>query len=176
MKHLLLAVTILSASVVANANPCFVVTPDFAGAYNLSRAVFIGDVVKITRPDESLTASTLKDRSHKVTFKVEYSWKGAGFQDVGIPDLVVLSFQGSGPCESWLGFVEGRKYLVYAEETPEKDLIVGLGSRTMALDLASDDLKKLRAHDFFSSARLTRRLMDESSPFDWPVVRRYVFR
>ena len=127
---------------------CFVFKPDFLGAYKSSRAVFIGEVVKIEKPLITKAEAPLKDRLHKVTFKVEFSWKGAGFREVGFHDFVVLSDQGNaGDCFSWGAFVEGEKYLVYAEETPDKDLVVQLGNRTTLLATAADDLKELRRLD-----------------------------
>lgn len=150
MKHFLLVITILSASIVANANPCFVVTPDFGPAFKSAKAVFIGEVVKITKPDE-LATSPIRSQMHTVTFKVEYSWKGAGFQEIGIPDLVVLSPQAMGFCDSGQILIEGRKYLVYANETPDGDLIVGYSNRTAYIGNATEDLKQLRRLERFGS-------------------------
>ena len=108
----------------------------------------IGEVVKIDKPVTAEAEAPLKDPLHKVTFKVEFSWKGAGFREVGLLDFVVLSDQGKGgDCFSWGRFVEGEKYLVYADETPNKDLVVQLGNRTALLSNASADLKELRRLD-----------------------------
>ena len=127
---------------------CFDFKPDFFGAYERSRAVFIGEVVKIDKPVTAKAEAPLKDRLHKVTFKVEFSWKGAGFREVGLHDLVVLSDQGQvSDCFRWGKFIEGEKYLVYADETPDKQLVVQLGNRTTLLSNASADLKELRRLD-----------------------------
>lgn len=50
---------------------CFVFKPDFFEAYKSSRAVFIGEVVKIEKPLTTKAEAPLKDQLHKVTFKVE---------------------------------------------------------------------------------------------------------
>lgn len=149
MNHLVLVLSLVLMSVPA---PewliCFDIKPDFPRAYERSRAVFIGEVVKIDKPLTSEANAPLTDRLHKVTFKVEYSWKGAGFREVGLTDLVVLSDQGQASnCFSWGTFVQGEKYLVYADATPDKDLIVQLGNRTALLSNASADLKELRRLD-----------------------------
>jgi hypothetical protein len=156
MKYFLLVVALLlSTSITANASWCFVVSPDFPQAYEQSKAVFIGEVVKVAKSDVPL-ASTGK-KLNKVTFKVEYSWKGAGFQEIGIPDLVVFASEGGvssckfdGYEDRWIAFEEGKKYLVYATETPQKELIVGPATRTMRLENASHDLKLLKNSGFFS--------------------------
>jgi hypothetical protein len=146
MKHLVLATALVAISVVHQVDnlACFVVAPDVPQAFDSARAVFIGEVVRITKPLTSEPTAPLEDRSYRVTFKVEYSWKGAGFREFGVPELVVLSDQGvGGSCFSWGSFIEAKKYLVYADETSEKNLIVRLGSRTVSLSAASEDLKEL---------------------------------
>jgi len=146
MKHLILSTVLTGISVFSpmNNHACFVVTPDLPEAFDKARAVFVGEVVKITKPLTSEPNALPADRFYRVTFKVEYSWKGAGFREIGTPELVVLSNQGAGgSCFSWGSFSEGRKYLVYADETGEKNLIVELGSRTASLSGASKDLKEL---------------------------------
>src|SRR5687768_14023118 len=80
----------LSVSVAASDFPCFSMVPEFRNAFETSKAVFIGEVIKIVEPSDSSDGAPLRKRLHEVTFKVEYSWKGAGFQDVGLLDLKVL--------------------------------------------------------------------------------------
>jgi len=143
----MLAATLAGISFVPQMNnlACFVVTRDFPAAFAEARAVFIGEVKAIKKPLSSDSAAPLADRLYRVTFKVEYSWKGAGFQEFGAPGVVLLSDQGmGGSCFSWGSFSEGKKYLVYAEETGEKDLIVQLGNRTALFFKASEDLKELQ--------------------------------
>ena len=142
-----LTLVFLTLSVKANSTPCFVIADDFHQAYEKARAVFIGEVVKIDKPLTSDVDGPLADRLYRVTFKVEFSWKGAGFREVGLLDLVVLSHQSLDDCFSWGSFSEGKKYLVYANETEDKNLLVALGNRTALLTNASDDLKKLRMRD-----------------------------
>ena len=154
MKHLMLATVLAGMSVISPINnlTCFVVAPDVPEAFDNARAVFVGEVVRITKPLTSEPPAPLVDRLYRITFKVEYSWKGAGFREIGATDLVVLSNQGmGGSCFSWGSFIENRKYLVYAEETEERNLIVELGSRTAPLSKATQDLKKLEqmSHPFF---------------------------
>lgn len=152
---------ILSVSVAAS-DHCFIVIPEFPSAFESSRAVFIGEVVKISELSDFSPEAPLRSRFHEITFKVEYSWKGAGFQEIGLHNLMVLSSQGSGgECFTSVVFVEGRKYLVYSDETPAKGLIVNPGSRTVRLENASDDLKKLRRH-------WTYVIPGQRSLFDWP--------
>jgi hypothetical protein len=154
MKLLVWATVLAAISFVSQGEQltCFVVAPDVPQAFDKARAVFIGEVVEITKLLTSEPDAPLADRFHRVTFKVEYSWKGAGFREFGAPEIVVLSNQGmGGSCFSWGSFSEGRKYLVYAEETAEKDLVVQVGNRTAYLGNASEDLKELEkmSHPFF---------------------------
>ena len=143
------AVTLVMMSLVANAraSSCFVVAPEFPWAYEHARAVFTGEVVKIEKPLSSDPAAPLASRFHRVTFKVDYSWKGAGFREVGLTELVLLSDQGHHHCYSWNGFSEGRKYLVFATESTDKNLIVMAGTRTGPLENATEDLAKLKKLD-----------------------------
>ena len=123
----------------------FVLLSDFSEAYDRADAVFIGEVTEVKKPISSAPSASCADRLYRVTFKVEYSWKGAGFQEFGAPRLVVLSDQGmDGEWVSWGSFSEGSKYLVYAETTVEKDLVVGVASRTALLFKVSEDLKELQ--------------------------------
>lgn len=161
----LAVLTILFVSTSTNASWCYVLTPDFESAVEESKAVFIGEVVKITKTEQSV-ASTETLKFNKVTFNVEYSWKGAGFQDVGIVGLVVLASQGdAGMCkfdgytQKSMAFEEGKKYLVYATENGAKELMVGPGSRTMRVENAADDLKQLRRFDAFLSIQPKRGLI-----------------
>jgi hypothetical protein len=143
MNQLVLA--LVSISFVSPMSDCYVMKRDFPAAFAEARAVFIGEVKAITKPLSTDPAAPLADRLSRVSFKVDYSWKGAGFQEYGAPDVVVLSDQGmGGSCYSWGSFTEGRKYLVYANESAKKDLIVHPGNRTTLLSLASEDLKELQ--------------------------------
>jgi len=147
MKRIVFVITLAAIVWISQVNSlaCFVVSPDFPKAYDRARAVFIGEVKEIKKPVSLNPTAPLADRLYRIVFKVEYSWKGAGFQEFGAPELVVLSDQGiDGSCFDWGSFSEGRKYLVYAEETVEKDLIVSLGNRTALLFKSSEDLKELQ--------------------------------
>jgi hypothetical protein len=169
-----IAALLLSIPSVSVATPDFVVScsnviPDFPKAFETSKAVFIGEVTKIDEPSDSSYGAPLRKQLHTITFKVEYSWKGAGFQEIGLSNLTVLSPPAtSSSCFTAISFEVGQKYLVYAGETPDKDLIVyprrigqtfgkellaPSGTRTMLLENAADDLKKLRRLGFLRDAQ-----------------------
>jgi len=157
--------SVLSVSVAASDWSCFTVVPDFPKAFETSKAVFIGEVIKIVEPSDPSPNAPLRKQLQEVTFKVEYSWKGAGFQEVGLPNLTVFSSRVTGTsCFTSISFEIGRKYLVYAGVTPgneltlfprvidltlERESIIIPGTRTILLEDASDDLKKLRRLGIF---------------------------
>ena len=164
---------IFSISAAASEWSCFTVVPDFPRAFETSKAVFIGEVIKIVEPSDPSPSAPLRKQLQEVTFKVEYSWKGAGFQEVGLPNLMVLSPSAmrTSCYYTSISFEVGRKYLVYAGQTPQKELMVFSkvvdftlseesvmmpGTRTMLLENASDDLKKLRRLGIFREAGAPR--------------------
>ena len=149
MKRLFLVLLVPAIFFVSQLN-CLA-SPDVSDSFDRAAAVFIGEVTEIKKPISSDPSAPLTDRLHKVSFKVEYSWKGAGFQEFGTLSLLVLSDLGFNDdclgncwCFSWGSFLEGRKYLVFAEETAEKDPVVRWYSQTAPLDKASEDLKELQ--------------------------------
>ena len=162
MRSLFVVVALVSMSLVfkVNAAPCFAVSDGYPTAYEHARAVFIGEVVKI-EPFNSDFTGPLGLMRYKVTFKVEYSWKGAGFQEIGLPELVVISEEiVTAPdflkdCLPFVSFVQGKKYLVYADESEDKSLVVGIGNGSKPLWNASDDLKDLKKRNAFF-ARFTQ--------------------
>ena len=153
MKSLFLAVALVSLSLVSevNAFPCNVV-PGYLP--EPKSAIFIGEVVK-KEPLGSDLSGFLGIMRYRVTFKVEYSWKGAGFQEIGLPALAVISEEivsepeGLKGCFSSVSFLEGKKYLVYAVNSSDKNLTVGLGNGSKPLWNASDDIKELRRQESF---------------------------
>lgn len=155
MKTLFLAVTLVSLSLVSevNASPCFPLT-DYLTTSKDARAIFIGEVVK-REPLGSAVDGFLGIKRYRVTFKVEYSWKGAGFREMGLPALDVISDEivsepdGMRGCFSFVSFSEGKKYLVYAAETSDKNLTVGRGNGSKPLWNASDDIKELKRREAF---------------------------
>jgi hypothetical protein len=159
MKHFVLAVALIFTFLVdkAHSSSCFVISDSFPQAYENARAVFIGKVLKIDKPLTSDANAPLARKLYRITFKVAYSWKGAGFREVGLPELVVLSSQVTDHCFSWGSFSEGQEYLVFANETDDKSLIVAVGNRTSLLFSASADLKELRRLDAFFHFRATHR-------------------
>ena len=149
MKPLVLVLGLVLMLVPARSSgACTIITTPFSLAYSSAKAVFIGEVVKIRKPLTHDLQAPLADRLYKVTFKVEFSWKGAGFREVGLSEFVVLSLQGEGgDCFSWGVFLEGEKYLVFAEENSDKSFVMLAGNRTTILSRAADDLKELRRLD-----------------------------
>lgn len=68
----------------------------------------------------------------------------ACFVEAVVPEIVLLNDQAAGgSCFSWGTFIEGRKYLVYADETTGKDLGVKVGNRSAPLAGAAKDLNEL---------------------------------
>ena len=124
-----------------------------ADAYERSRAVFIGKVVKIEPFTTELDADF--SRYDKVTFNVEYSWKGAGFRDACLREFVVLlqvserERFGLEPFPAHpVSFSENKKYLVVADQRPDKEFpVVMAASRSKPLWDASNELKELKRLD-----------------------------
>lgn len=168
MRSLFVVVALVSLPVVAkvNATACFVVVDNHPEAYREARAVFIGEVIKI-EPFNAEVRGPMEIRRYSVTFKVEYSWKGAGFQEIGLPKLVVISEQviktapGFYDCYPSVSFTESKKYLVYANETEGNNLLVGIANRTMPLWKASEDLKELKKRDALFTRVKPRLSLDD---------------
>ena len=126
------------------------VSMSFVSKVNAARAVFVGKVVKIEPFIKELDAGG--SRFDKVTFNVEYSWKGAGFQEFGLPEFVVLleiselpELGFEAPPIRGISFSENKKYLVFADErSDKKDPVIALWSLSKPLWDASDELKELR--------------------------------
>ena len=165
MRSLFLVVALISMCLVAKANvvACYVVAESYPTAYENARAVFIGEVVKI-EPLTSYLKGELEIMRYGVTFKVEYSWKGAGFREIGLPEIVVLSEQvlkapeGLEGCFRDVTFSEGKKYLVYANESKDKSLTVELGNASKPLWNATEDLKELRKQEAYFQSRSGRNI------------------
>ena len=158
MKALSLTVGLLAMFAVCapGSYACFCIKAEVPEAYDEAKAVFIGEVTKIVTPRTDDPTAPLVERLFTIKFKVERSWKGAGFLDTTIPEISVLSDQGRSGCFSWGPFLEGRKYLVYALQTDGKNLAVLLScNRTASLSDVSDDLRELRAmqNPFFKFKR-----------------------
>lgn len=148
VKAILLTAVLLAVFAIGarESYACFCVKAEVPEAYDEANAVFIGEVNKIVTPRTDNPMAPLADRLFTIEFKVQKSWKGAGFLDTIIPEISVLSDQGRSGCFSWGPFLEGRKYLVYAIQTEGKNLAVLFScNRTTSLDNGSDDLRELRA-------------------------------
>jgi hypothetical protein len=146
MKRLILTAALMGMfALCAQDSPaCSCIMPDVPQAFHQARAVFVGEVAEIIKPRTDNHAAPPADRLYTVKFRVEKSWKGAGFQEVTVPEIILLSDQGRAGCFSWGSFVEGSKYLVYAEETKDGNMGVLFScNRTASLTTASKDLKEL---------------------------------
>ena len=148
MRSLVLTLVLLFLVVDVNAAPQIGLMGGLPDSYERARAVFIGVVVKY-RP----SASTVKTEQSfdKVTFRVEYSWKGAGFREFGLSELVVLverepEFEGMEPyIIRRPTFREGRKYLVFADESwDKKRLVIGPANRSKPFWEATEDVMYLK--------------------------------
>ena len=126
MKSTLLTASLLAMLAVfaPKSYACFCVRDEVPQAYDEAQAVFIGEVTEIAPPRTDDPNALLAERLFVIKFKVEKSWKGAGFLDTTIPEISVLSDQGRSGCFSWGPFLEGRKYLVYAIQTGGRNLAV----------------------------------------------------
>ncbi len=127
-----------------NSYSCTCVKPEIQEAFDEARAVFVGEVTEIVKPHTDNPEALPADRLYTVKFKVEKSWKGASFLDIPALEITILSDQGRGGCLSWGPFVKGERYLVYAEETKEKNIAVLFScNRTASVTNAVEDLKEL---------------------------------
>lgn len=135
---------------------CFCVKDEVPQAYDEAKAVFIGEVTEIVQPRTDDQNADISENLFVIKFKVERSWKGAGYLDTTIAEIKILSDQGRAGCFSWGPFLEGRKYLVYAVQTDGDNLAVLFScNRTTPISDAADDLKVLRAMEspFFKFER-----------------------
>lgn len=172
MKYLILTAVLVGifAWFAPGSYACYCVMPEVPQAFDKAQTVFIGEVTEIVKPRTDDSKAPPADRLYIVRFKVEKSWKGAGFQDATVPEITVLSDQGRAGCFSWGSFLEGRKYLVYAEETKGKNLAVLFScNRTASLADASADVTELEKMSKPSFRNPTRRLFGlKSSPIAPP--------
>ena len=93
-----------------------------------SQAVFVGEVLEVVSSPESYVV--------KVKFRVESSWKG-----MVATELLLTTGRGGGDCG--YRFEVGKKYLVYAYGSDERDLLTNICQRTAGLMDATADLKVL---------------------------------
>lgn len=146
MKTLFLTAGLLSMFTLSApyGHACSCLMPEVRQAFDDAQAVFIGEVIEIVRPRTNNPKALSADRLYRVKFKVEEAWKGVEFKFAIAPEVIILSDQGRAGCFSWGFFVKGEKYLVYTEETKEKNLAVLFScNRTASLINAADDLKEL---------------------------------
>ena len=134
---------------------CFCVKNEVPQAYKEAKAVFIGEVTEIVQPRTNDQNADLSEKLFVIKFKVERSWKGAGFLDTTVAEIQVLSDQGRAGCYSWGPFLEGGKYLVYAIQNGDNLAVLFSCNRTTSISNAADDLRVLRAMEspFFKFER-----------------------
>lgn len=162
MRSVFLVVALVSMSLFSEvkASPCSAVAG--GPTYENAGAVFIGEVVKFD-PYDTDFSGPIGIARYRVTFKVEYSWKGAGFREIGLPELVVISEEVvTAPdflrdCIPFVAFAVGKKYLVYADRTADKTLLVATGNGSKLLSAAFEDLKELKKADAFFQYRVPSR-------------------
>ena len=164
MRRLFFLVALVSMSLVSEvkASPCLAVAggPSFDDA----GAVFIGTVVKMEPYDKDYSGPIGIAR-YRVTFKVEYSWKGAGFREIGLPELVVISEEVvTKPdflrdCIPFVAFVVGKEYLVFADRSADNKLLVRLYNGSKLLSAATEELNELKKADSFFQYRVTPKLL-----------------
>jgi len=100
--------------------------PAVTEAYKQSKAVFVGEVLKVVKEGDVKT----------FTFKVEKYWKGATDEEIEINVQETMRYQ------AW--FEVGEKYLVFARgEKGHEKLWEVRCSRSTRLADASEDIKKL---------------------------------
>jgi len=123
-----------ASTTTANAR-CLVPTP--SDALRQAKLVFIGKVLSVNDPGAPLPELQYKvaalERPIKIRFAIERVLIGKQINEIEIGTK-------RGGLESGYDFKIGEKYLVYAEGTENKDLVVNGCSRTRPVTNAEDDL------------------------------------
>ncbi len=114
------------------AQACTCAPEEVSDAFDRASAVFEGRVVSVS------PTSTQPNASHEVELEVARAWKGI---EAGI--VKVRTASNEAMCG--YSFVVGETYLVYASKDGDKDMTVGLCSRTQPLGRAVKDLETLGA-------------------------------
>jgi hypothetical protein len=83
--------------------------PDVTKGFERAKAVFVGEVEKITPARSTSTDAPFYDRAYLLEFKIERSWKGLPFGSIK-----VWALQGKEPL-ALTPFSKGERYLVYAD-------------------------------------------------------------
>lgn len=123
--------------------------PNHSRAFRETKAIFIGEVIKVDR-----RAEIPEDVTHvyqAITFKVVKRWKGAQRSNVTAWE--------SGTHESCAGwkFQEGEKYLIYADSQKGVLIVDGYCSRTRRIETNNADaireFKELNSPEFLRKVR-----------------------
>lgn len=126
------------------AKACFCIMPQIPEAVERAHFIFVGEVKEIITPVTKDENAPPPGRFHIIKFKVEKSWKGAGF----FSEVSILSAHGEGTC-AFPPVHKGEKYLVFADPYYFNGImkkgwsIITSCNRTQHLEDAATDLKML---------------------------------
>ena len=106
--------------------------PSHRAAFGKAKAVFVGRVIKIDKKSDR-PERLESEVNYSVTFRIDQRWKGAGSATL----TVWLLFEHD-LCSKWK-FLEGEKYLVYAQSFRGSLIVSGYCSRTRPFDTKDAD-------------------------------------
>ena len=139
IRSALVVIMCLLASPAARA--CFCVTPEVGEAFQISRAVFQGEVLELIPPRNANKDAPFTDRAWTIRFKVERTWKGPFFIEADVFALM-------GDCFSPPWLVKGEKYLVYADpvwgSAKSTDVMIDRCSRTASMSATRTEFRLFR--------------------------------
>ena len=99
--------------------------PNFIEAKRQATTIFVGKIISETETDNGKTYK----------FKVEKYWKGKKSK------IVFINVNENSRFQSW--FEVGKKYLIFATISEDKELFVGRCSRSSDVESAANDIKSL---------------------------------
>jgi hypothetical protein len=144
MRRLLLLLVVITTYLLLNTSSALGCTCAFprnaTEALNRARAVFAGEVVKVTPPKTRLIDRRRKiyeiSLELKATFKVERVWKS------GVRHRLVVSTM-SGCCACGWDFKVGERYLIFAHGDSDSTLSTSICSGTKRLENAQEYIQEL---------------------------------
>jgi|SRR6185369_4765200 len=120
-KFVLLGLAIVSIPIsVTPVSACYCGRPIIAQAFRQSVAVFVGDVVEISGPQQVKMEVGIKS-VYKIRFLVWELWKGTN-----AIEIEVLSAQSEASCFDYPPLKVGETYLVFTDPIPPNDLSPGI--------------------------------------------------